>query len=423
MLERLLKEAELLMETNRPAQAEEKIRQALAEAPGHSGALAALAWSLIQQEKYPGALEAAQQAVAGEPDQPNYLFALGYAQLFNNQPDKARETAQAALQLAPDASVLYQLLAQIEFQERRWELALHNAEKGLEFEPDDDGLINLRAMILVKLNRTAEAGDTVDSALYQNPQNAYAHANKGWVKIEQGQYQDAQESFLEALRLDPSNEHAKDGLKESIKAKNLLYRVILRYFLWVNKLSSGNQWLVIIGAYIAFRMVRGVAKSNPNLAPLLMPIIVLYLIFVYSSWIAGPVSNLFLRLHPLGKHALTDDEKLGSNLAAACIGASALFWLTGWLANWHDLFLIGAALLVLLIPVGGMFSVQPGRSARRYLGWYALFMAVCGVAVPLLAFISGQEDLLFVGLAGFGIGAIAYGWVANYLIMRDAKRF
>ena len=423
MIERLLKEAELLMGTNRPEKAEEKIRQALSESPNNSEALAALAWSLIKQEKFSDALQPAQQAVAGDPDHPYYYFVLGYAWLFNNQPNKARETTQAALVLAPDSAGLYQLMAQIEFHERRWELALYNIEKGLEFEPNNDALINLRAMFLVKLNRTAEAGDTVDSALHQNPQNAYAHANKGWVKMEQGKYQEAQESFLEALRLDPSNEHAKDGLKESIKAKNLFYRVILRYFLWVNKLSSGNQWLVIIGAYVAFRIVRGVAESRPELQPLLTPIIVLYLIFVYSSWIASPISNLFLQLHPLGKHALTDDEKQGSNLAGLCIAASALCWGSGWLAGVEDLYIVGGTLLVLMIPIGGMYSVQKDRSARKNLSWYALFMAVAGVAMPLIGLALNQDTLMMLGLGAFAIGAIGYGWVANYLIMKDAKRF
>lgn len=423
MIERFLKEAELLMETNRPAQAEEKIRQALSESPGHPGALTALAWSLIQQEKFAEALPPAQQAVAGEPDHPYYLFVLGYAWLFNNEVKKARESVQSALQLAPDSAGLFQLMAQIEYHERRWDLALYNIEKGLEFEPDNDVLINLRAMILVKLNRSAEAGDTVDSALHHNPQNAYAHANKGWVKIEQGHYQEAQESFLEALRLNPTNEHAQEGLKESIKAKNPLYRVILRYFLWVNKLSQGNQWLVIIGAYVIFRIVRSVAENNPALQPLLMPLIVLYLVFVYSSWIATPVSNLLLRLHPLGKHALTDDEKQGSNLAGLCVAASAFCWLAGWLFNVPDLFIVGGTLLVMMIPIGGMYSVQAGRTARQRLTWYAIFMAVAGVAIPLLGLALGQKEIIVWGLGAFAIGAIGYGWVANYLIMKDGKQF
>lgn len=423
MIDQLLKQAELLLETNRPAEAEKKIRQALAENPEHPGALSALAWCLIRQDKYADALPPAQQAVALEADHPYYLFILGYAWLFNNQVAKARETVQAALHLAPDSADLYHLMAQIEFHERRWELALHNVEKGLEIDPENESLVNLRAMTLVKLNRTAEAGDTVDSALYKNPENSWSHANKGWVAVEKGDYAGAQKSFMEALRIDPTNEHAQEGLKESIKAKNPLYRFVLRYFLWMNKLSEGNQWLVIIGAYVAFRIIRSVSKNNPGLQPFLMPLIVLYIIFVYSSWIAAPVSNLILRLHPLGKHALTDDEKKGSTLTGACLGAAALTMIAGFLLNSSPLLLGGTVLFVLLIPVAGMFSTRPGGSARKSLGWYAGVLAVAGLGLPLIGFMLDKDGVIEMGLGIFGIGALAYGWVANYLIMRDGRRF
>lgn len=423
MIDQLLKQAELLLETNRPAEAEKKIRQALAESPEHPGALSSLAWCLIQQNKYADALQPAQQAVAQEPDHPYYLFILGYAYLFNNQTAKARETVQSALQLAPDTAGLYHLMAQLEFHERRWDLALYNIEKGLELEPDNEALVNLRTMVLVKLNRTAEAGDTVDSALHKNPENAYSHANKGWVAVEKGNYAEAQKSFLEALRIDPTNEHAQEGLKESIKAKNPLYRVVLRYFLWMNKLSEGNQWLVIIGAYVGFRLVRYVSANNPGLEPYLTPLIIVYIIFVYSSWIAGPISNLILRLHPLGKHALSDDEKQGSFLTGLCLAAAALVMGAGFLLANAELILTGTVLFVLLIPVGGMYSTRPGGKARKQLAWYAGVLAFAGLGMPLLGALLNNEGLGSLGLGIFGIGALAYGWVANYLIMRDGKRF
>lgn len=423
MVAQLLKQAELLLETNRPAEAEKKIRQALSDAPENPEALAALAWCLIQQNKYADALPPAQQAVAQEADHPYHLYVLGYAFLLNNQPDKARETVQSALHIAPDSSVLYHLMAQLEFHAQRWDLALHNVDKGLELDPEDEALINLRTVVLVKLNRTSEAGETVDSALYKNPENAYSHANKGWVAIEKGQYAEAQASFLESLRIDPNNEHAQDGLKESIKAKNLLYRVVLRYFLWMNKLSSGNQWLVIIGTYVAFRLVRTVATNNPGLQPFLMPLIVFYIAFVFSSWIAGPISNLILRLHPLGKHALTDDEKRGSFLVGICFAAAVSAILAGLLLNNSTLILGGTVLFILMIPAGGLFSTQPGGKARQQLSWYAGVLAVAGLGIPLLGLLLNNTSLTTMGLGIFGVGIFAYGWVANYVIMRDGRRF
>ena len=423
MIDQFLERAGVLLETNRADQAEDFIRQALAEEPDNPRALAELARCLMQQEKYADALAPAQQAVAQEPDHPYYLYLLGHAYMFNNQADKAREMARSALQLAPDSADLYRLLAQLEFQESRWELALFNAEKGLEFEPDHEGLANLRTMALVKLNRTAEARDTVDSTLYKNPENPAAHANKGWVEIERGNYAEAQKSFLEALRINPNNEHAREGLKESIKAKNLLYRVVLRYFLWMSKLSEGRQWLVIIGAYVAFRLVRTVAKSNPEWQPFLMPLIVVYLFFVYSSWVAQPISNLILRIHPLGKHALTGDEKNGSTLAGLCLAAGLLCLLAGYFGSLEALVLGGGILVALLIPVGGMYSAQAGGSARRWLGIYAAVLAVAGLGGVALSALSADDTLSLMGLGVFGIGMLAYGWVANYVLMRDARRY
>lgn len=415
MIDQFLERADVLLETNRASQAEDLIRQALAQEPDNPRALAELSRCLLQQEKYAEALGPAQQAVAKEPDHPYYLYLLGHAYMFNNQPEKAREMARAALQLAPDSADLYRLLAQLEYQDGRWELALFNAEKGLEFGPDHEGLANLRTMALVKLNRTAEARHTVDSTLYKNPESPAAHANKGWVEVERGNYAEAQKSFLEALRINPNNEHAREGLKESIKAKNPLYRVVLRYFLWMSKMSEGRQWLVIIGAYVAFRLVRVVANSNPELQPFLMPLIVLYLFFVYSSWVAQPISNLILRTHPLGKHALTGDEKNGSALAGLCLGAGLLGLLAGYFADLPALFLCGGILIALLIPVGGMFSAQAGGSARRWLTVYAAVLAVAGLV--------GAGLGLMWGLGVFGIGMLAYGWVANFVLMRDARRY
>jgi len=423
MVAQLLQQAEILLETNRQAEAEKKIRQALSQNPEDPDALVVLVRCLLQQDKYAEALQPAQRAVSLRADDPHTLFVLGYAQMYNNQLKQARETVQAALKLAPDAAELYQLMAQLELVEERWELALYNVEKGLERDPENEALVNLRVIALVKLNRTAEAADTVGFALHKNPENTFAHASKGWVAVEKGDYAAAEKAFLEALRLDPTNAYATDGLKEAIKAKNLLYRIVLRYFLWMGKLTSGNKWLVIIGAYVGFRIVRATAKNYPDLQIFLMPLIVLYILFVFSSWIAGPVSNLVLRLHPLGKHALTDDEKQGSTLVGLCFGVGLLSLVAGVLTVTVAPIAAGIVLLVLTIPIGGMYSTTPNRSARKTLTWYAGLLAAAGLVLPAIGHVLDLEQLVLIGFGIFGIGIFAYGWVANYLIMRDAREF
>ena len=308
------------------------------------------------------------------------------------------------------------LRSQIEFYQQNWEQALHEANRGLELDPENVNLVNQRAQALIKLNRKDDAAATMDYALHKAPENSFSHANKGWVAIEKDQYDSAVASFLEALRLNPANDFAREGLKEAIKGKNPVYRVILKYFLWMNKMQEKYQWGFIIGIYLLYRLAIGLAESNPALAPFLYPFIVLYVLFAFSTWIAKPISNLFLRLHPIGKHALNDDEILGSNLtglaAAVCLLSFAFFFVTGSETG----FQAGIVSGIMMIPIGGAFTIPPHYSARKGLVVYAIVLAIAGA---LWVVFPGFT----MAIAIFGIGIFAYGWVVNYLISKSNKEF
>lgn len=424
----LFERALLLLETNRYAEAEEMLMKGLGENPQDSLALTLLAICRLNQDKKKDALTASQQALAIAPDNPFVLTTHGRALLVNNQIDAARRSLQGALQSDPTYADAFSVLAQIEYHERRWDMALLDAEKGLELEPENQTLINLRAMALVKLNRSAEAAETMDFALHNNPEDSYSHSNKGWVKIEQGNYEEAVASFLEALRFNPNNEHAREGLKEAIKGKNWLYRGVLRYFLFMSKLSSGNQWLVIIGMYVAVRFLRVIAEENSALQPYIAPILLLYMVFVFATWIGQPLSNLILRLHPIGKHALTDDEKWFSNivgvfLVSGLIALAASYTISGTPETSTEMSILGITLLAMLIPIGGVSSMPEGTSARKWLGIYAIAMFVCG---PLMQLVTVLTGITFIngGLLGiFALGVFLYGWVANFAISRASKRY
>lgn len=423
MVEAKLQQAQFFLDTRRLDEAEKIILEALSEEPNHAQALAMLALVRLESQRYAEALEPAKQAVAAEPANPGMLYVLAFAHFVNNNPTEARALTNSALQLDPGDPELYQMLARISFHEQKWEEALYYCDLGLQQDSEHNGLVNLRAMCLVKLNRKAEAGHTIDFALGKDPENSYSHANKGWVQIEAGQYNEALESFKEALRIDPENDFARSGLKEAIRAKNPLYNIVLRYFLWMGKLTERNQWLVVIGAYVAIRIVRGLANSNPEWQPFLMPIIVAYIIFAFSSWIARPVANLFLRLHPLGKHALSADEKQGSSLAGITLSLALLCWLLGYFLSNEFLILAGGVLSGLLVPIGGMYSSEPDGKARVQLRWFAIVLALAGIGLPLLSILSGNNVFFMMGLVIFGIGLFAYSFIANYIISRESRRF
>ena len=77
---------------------------------------------------------------------------------------------------------------------------------------------------------------------------------------------------------------------------------------------------------------------------------------------------------------------------------------------------LGIYLLLLLLPVGGLFSVDAQGKARKQLTFYTYGLAAVGLVG---AFTSGMNILVII----FLLGIFAYSWVANYLIGKDAREF
>ena len=415
MIDLHLERAHQLIQLDRHAEAETEIRKALAGDPQNAQALALLSICRLEARAFAEAEDLARQAVAQQPDFPFYYLILGQAHFYNKNIPKARLAISEGQRLDPGNAAFFHLRAQIEFYQENWEQTLRETERGLELDPEDVDLVNLRARALVKLNRQDDASATLDYALHKAPENSYSHANKGWVAIEKDSYEQAVKHFLEALRLDPENDYARNGLKEAIKGKNLLYRGILKYFLWMNKLQEQGRWAFIIGAYIVYRFVLKAAENIPELAPLLYPIVAFYILFAFSSWIAKPISNLVLRLHPIGKHALDADEKLGSNIAGSLLLLVLLAFLGYYFTGMEMAFRVGMAAALLLIPVGGVFSVPEDTNSRRQLAWYATALGAAGA----WWIVTGAPWAMLL----LALGVFVNSFVANYFIGKEAKSF
>ena len=401
---------------NKVGEAEKEVKKALSENPNDAYALALLASCKLSQKEIKEALSLAERAFSFAPDNSFVVYMLARAHYLNQDTDKARWAIQEGLKLAPDQSIFYSLLSQVEYYKENWALALEAAESGLEVDAENVDLINLRAQSLIKLNRKAEAAATMDYALHKAPEDSWSHSNRGWVSIERDQYDEAIEQFKEALRLDPTNQSAMAGLKEAIKGKNILYRIVLKYFLWMEKLQEKGRWGVVIGAYLIYRVVLALNRSYPEFSIFLVPIIAFYITFAFATWIGIPIANLFLRFHPLGKMALTKDERIGSIIVGAISLVALSFFVLSIISSTNQDFYFWVFVFVgiMLIPVGGLFAVTPKTNTRKGLIVYTLILAAIGIAYTLNI---GGAALFYMWL----IGIFAYQFVASYLISRDAK--
>src|SRR5262249_2143492 len=161
-----------------------------------------------------------------------------------NRPDEAEVAIAEAIRLNPLDADYHQLLAGVRYEQRRWPDALAAAQEGLRLDPEHVGCNNMRALALVKLGRQGEPGRTPEPSLARDPDNAMTHANMGWALLEKAETAKSLDHFREALRLDPELEWARAGIVEALKARYLIYRWILHYFLWMQKLSHKAQWAI-----------------------------------------------------------------------------------------------------------------------------------------------------------------------------------
>ncbi len=412
--------ARVLYEQRRFNDAEKELKSALANDPGDVECNNLLVFVLADQGKNKDALEAADRTIAMAPDWSFAWYTMAYAQWIQHakgSSDKALEAVGNAIRMEPDHTDYQYLSGEIHFSKSNWDAALAAAEEALALDAEHVGALNLRAKSLVKLNRTADANDTLDFAIHQNPENPHSHANKGWALIERDQYDEALTHFKEALRIDPNNRWAKEGLKNAIKGKNLLYRGILKYFLWISKQSEKNQWLFIVGAYILYRFVLYLSEANPALAPLTYPIIGAYIIFAFSSWIAVPLSNLFLKLHPLGKYALSTFENRASNVVGGFILGGILLGISYFATGIIPLFYLALWSLVMCIPLGGSLSQFEYNKNTRDLLIATTVIGLVGL-MAIGSILLNNEGAFNLTASIFGLSILGFSFIANYIINR-----
>jgi tetratricopeptide (TPR) repeat protein len=410
----------VLFEQERFDRAEEKLRLSLADNPDFAFAHALLAHCLCERQRLDEATAEANEAIRLEPGEAAGHMALSRVLYQRNRYDEADRAIQEALRLEPENPEHFERRAGIALGRRDWPAALDNAEQGLVLDPEHVGCNNLRALALVKLGRQEEAGATLATTLARDPDNALSHANQGWALLHAGQRQKALEHFREALRLEPGMDWARAGIVEALKSKNFLYALMLRYFLWMGRLSRGLQWAIILGGYFAYRGLLALTELNPKLAPWIWPLLVLYFLFAILTWLAAPLFNLLLRLNRFGRHALSRDQRVASNWVGGFL-AVALVLAGVWLFTDSSLALMGAVYFgLLLLPLSAIFNCAAGWP-RWMMIFYVAALAFLGVAyLPLFLFVS-QQLAVFV-LQVFLWGCVLSGLVANYLAMQLPRR-
>jgi tetratricopeptide (TPR) repeat protein len=411
---------------NQFARALAEFRRGLAEDPDDAMSHAHLALCLVKGGQNDEALHEADEAVRLEPDDAFAHYTRGHVLNHLDRYKEAEAAAIEATRLEPEDADYRCLLASVAMGRRRWAEALEAADLGLALDPEHLGCVNLRAMALVQLGRNDEATQTLGSALADDPEDALSHANQGWALLHQGDHARALEHFRESLRLDPESEWARAGIIESLKARHLIYRIMLRFFLWIGRQGQVAQWAVILGFIFGRKLLAEIADSAPALKPFITPILALGFGFLLLTWIASPLFNFLLQFNRFGRLALTREEKVAANVIGVCfslaVGSFVVYSATGALPAEFAMILFGFLLLPLTVTFG-----QPRGNPRRLMAVYSVALVL--LCVPLCGLLILGPASPFGGPAQalqlyqcFLYGAIFSTWIPALLGLRNVAR-
>ena len=409
-----LDRARLLLEQERYDLSEAELHQAAIQNPDDAQVHALLAIASVHQDgqnKKRAALYEAQMAVHLAPEWAWAHYVLAFVQRDTSKMREAETAVRESLRLNAENPDAWGLLASIHFAHSRWRDVLDAAERGLTVAPDHIGCANLRAMALTKLKQPDAARAALESALVKDPENALTHANRGWGLLESGKSQEAMASFQQALRLDPEMEWAKRGIVEALQARNPVYRVMLSYFFWMGRLSPRARWGVVIGLYFGAQIASSVRHSVPALAPFLLPVSLAYALFVYFSYTARPIFNLLLRLHPLGRLALSREQIAGANAVGACLGVAALSIPLAFLTGLFAFLLLGFCAALFALPVSGIWTANQGTRRKLLIAFCAGLGTLALAAFAQTTFSQKADIGLF---SAFLLCVFGYTWVGPW---------
>ncbi|MBW4551987.1 MAG: tetratricopeptide repeat protein [Aphanocapsa sp. GSE-SYN-MK-11-07L] len=376
--------SQLLVNQGRYELAEQELAKVLAANPDHASAHALLAICLAQKEQLAAATQTIQQAIALSPQFSGFHYI--YAGILSQQGKltEAKAAIAQALRLDPKDADYYARLASIQYDQTKYTEVLQTTKQGLSLDPEHIGCMNLRLLGLMQLGQLASAEQEVAIALAHAPNNSFSYGIQGWILLHQNRIPEALHSFRAALRLEPQFEWARQGLVEGLKARNVLYRTILRFDLWRSRMNNAQRVGLVLLLLI----------PQTRFLVLLLFLCILLI---------RPLFTALLCLDPYGRLALTRQEINRSKWISTIILSfipGAIAALISHQVGW--IFILPSLLAV------AYWAVQlrtPESNREQKLKLVILLLLGIGIALLAIAAVSGPANLPTV-LASLGAGLI-----------------
>ena len=364
-----LQRGSLLLDQDRPKEALPFLQAAIAANPHAAYGYAELArcWNEIpaQRGKAIGAID---RSIALEPNASYFYGRKGWFLVCLMKYRAAMTAAKQGLAINPTCPTSLNALANAHTKLNRWKKAEEVCRQILALNPYDAPGLNLLAQALRHQGKWKETREVVARLLADMPNNAFGHANAGFAALAACDHLRANEHFLTSLQMNPHFDLARRGLIQSLRARIWILRFNTRMICAINRPATFLN--IVAGLAIVavlFGLILGASILLDSFFPqkkgsLVGVLFMLPLLYLYLSGLVGLLGNFLLMFDPLGRHALTRQEK-----AKALVPAIAFLVVVFYLLA-HHAWPIAAGLVAffLLLALTIQFPLIRDRWQRRH---------------------------------------------------------
>lgn len=407
-----LSRARLLRDHNRHDEAVPLLLEALAQNPDFVEAHVELALTrLAIPEQRKLALENINAAVALQADDAQILAIKGYVLSRLDREKQALKFADDAIALDPSCVMAWTVKAGALGGLNRWAEGEIAAREALKLDPDDPSAANQLAIFLRMQGRLDESGLEVGGLLSRNAEDPDAHATNGWAALQRGDHKKAEEHLAEALRIDPENRYAKEGMKQAFKSRSLFYRLFLKWSFLMNRFSGGKRFAIMIGIYILYRVLSGMIGAKSSTAGLVAAGI--WIGFVCWASLSPAIGNFILLKDPLARLALEPAERRSGifvglpffiGVVMVIVGVVLALTVSGLIGGGFALG--GLALVIACLPASRVFENASG-AGQLIFGLAALLGVAASAAFVSMGFWEEGPSAFLESFAFFGFIAAA----------------
>lgn len=420
-VDKLLDQATILIDQGNYTQAEKLVKDYLHADPNNPFALYLLATCQWHTDKKTNlALDTINQAIAIESEESRFFELKALILSEKKKFKEALQTIDEALSLNSLSTHALACQAYIFVQMEKWPQAEEAALKSLTIDAQNVFAGNMLAVALQRQNRLDENQHLVSTLLSRDPDNALTHTSAGWNYLQKRDYDKAHMHFKEALRIDPNFEAARQGMLESFKSRSPIYRLYLRYVLFMARQSQTMRIVIILGIFFGFKFVRYfVTNLGAPFKALGMIVIALFYLFFFFSWISSGLGNLIILQDPLARLALKREEVLDGIFVGGFFFVGLILLFTGILVPvLESLSILGVTMIVCAIPFSMVFTNDDDMGQKVYLG-VGCVLGLIGLTVFAAEFTSIISQSVAQSLIGIGLALfILTTWLGAFNFLK-----